>query len=141
MGRIGTTARLAGLAVLLAGCSGGTDLVDGTTFEVGTYTATLFRITPDGGTITDVLAAGGSLHITFDRTGATSGTLIIPAGITGAAVNASMAGTATITGLTVTFSQSADTFVRQATWSRIGRTIQLANYRIGSAVYDVSLER
>ncbi len=129
-----------GLAVMVGGCGVALELVEGTNFERGTYSATVFRITPDGQPPVDVLQAGGSLSITFDQSGGTTGTLVLPAGVTGgAAVNASMAGTATITGLSVTFSQTADTFVRAATWSRIGRTLQLNNYRIGNAVYDVAL--
>ncbi len=130
------------LVAATGGCSAGLDLVEGTTFETGTYTAVLFQVTPDGQAPIDVLLSGGSLRITFDRTGATTGTLVLPASVTGGApLTASMAGTATITGLTVTFQQEANTFVREVTWSRIQRTIQLTNQRIGNAIYDVALQR
>jgi hypothetical protein len=139
---MGTRVWSVGAVLAMAvGCGSALEVVEGTNFETGTYTATLFRITPDGGTITDVLGAGGSLTLTFDRSGNVGGSLVIPASVTGTAVNASMAGTAVVTNLTVTFTQNADTFVRTATWSRIERTIQLANYRIGTAIYDVSLQK
>jgi hypothetical protein len=52
-----------------------------------------------------------------------------------------MTGTATISGLTIQFNQTSDSFVNQVTWNRIEGTIQIANTRVGAAVYDVTLVR
>jgi len=132
----------AGLTLLaFAGCGGDSEFVTGTTLAVGSYRAIAFRITPDGEGLVDVLAAGGSLSITLDHAGAASGTLVLPASAPGGPLTASMAGTATVTGLTVRFDQNADTFVRQVAWNRIGTGLQLISERIGSALYDVALER
>ncbi len=129
------------MLVAVAGCGGGSELVTGTTFSTGTYQATFFRVTPDGQPFIDVLAAGASLTIAIDQNGATTGTLVLPATVPGGPANASMAGSTTITGLTVSFDQNTDTFVRQAAWSRIGTSLQLVSERIGNALYDVTLDR
>ena len=78
----------------------------------GSYTATTFT-TVTSGTTTNQLAAGATLSITLRVDGTTTGQLFIPASTSGgAAVNEAMNGTWTLSGTTVDFAQSADTFVR-----------------------------
>ena len=60
---------------------------------------------------------------------------MIPASVTGDTdFNASMAGSASITGNTVEFQQSADTFVRDATWTLVGNTLVTSETFSGVAV-------
>jgi len=97
-------------------------------------------VTPAGQSPINVLAAGGSLRITVESSGATSGSLVIPSSVTGGAqFTASMAGTAVITALTVQFEQSADTFVRDLTWSRVGILLTVTDQAAGSATYTITL--
>jgi hypothetical protein len=84
---------------------------------VDTYQATTFAITPQSGSSLDVLAAGGSLTVTLDGQNVTSGTLNVPASFNGGtAFVANIVGTVTITGSTVRFQQTEDTFVRDLEW-------------------------
>ena len=78
----------------------------------GSYTATTFTTT-SGGVTTDHLADGASFTITLRADGTTTGRLFIPGGDEGGGdLDADMAGTWTLTGSTVEFTQTADTFVR-----------------------------
>ncbi|HEY1951414.1 MAG TPA: hypothetical protein VGG76_01285 [Gemmatimonadaceae bacterium] len=99
-------------AASLAGCGGSGTTVPGLT-AVGSYSATQFVTTggsPSG--ITNQLANGGSFHITLASNGTTTGHLSIAAGGNTPALEADMAGTWAQDGQTITFSQAADTFVR-----------------------------
>jgi hypothetical protein len=108
----------------------------------GTYSANVFTVTPAGQAPINVLAAGGSLSITIAASNSTSGSLAIPASINGGtAFNADMAGTASVSGSTVHFQQSADTFVRDLTWSHAGTTLSVTNQTAGSASYTITLTR
>lgn len=125
----------------LASCGG--DAPTGTTPSIaGAYTATELRVTPNGQSTIDVLAQGGTLAIAIAPDNTTSGTLVLPATVTGGAgVTESMAGTVVRTGNTVRFQQSADTFVRDLTWTASGNTLQVKNQTVGSANYTVTMSR
>ena len=84
------------------------------------YTATVLTATPTGQAPIDVLAAGGNLPMALYSDSTTTGQLVIPASVNGTAIDASMAGTFTRTGNTVTFDQAADTFVRDMTFTITG---------------------
>jgi hypothetical protein len=78
----------------------------------GSYSATSFTTTT-GGVTTDQLAGGASFTITLATNGTTSGRLFVPGGDEGGGdLDADLAGTWTLTGTTVEFAQTADTFVR-----------------------------
>lgn len=66
---------------------GGLDTVGNSNLLSGTYLATIFLVTPTGQSQADVLAAGGSLSITIDESGNTTGSLNIPGSVTGGAAN------------------------------------------------------
>ena len=103
----------------------GDDSTAPTSGVAGSYAATTMTRTPSGGSAVDVLAAGGSLTIQLKSDGTTTGQLVIPASLNGGQqLTASMAGTWTQTGSTVTFSQSADTFVRDMPFTVAGSTLQ-----------------
>jgi hypothetical protein len=98
------------LAALVA-VSSCTDPAGVTVREViGTYQATSF--VADGN---DVLAAGGSLTLTFEGTGLMTGSLIVPASV-GGPLTADMSGTWTLVDRTLVLAQIEDTFVRDAVW-------------------------
>lgn len=87
----------------------------------GTWVATSFVVTETGEAPIDVLAEGGDLTITIASNNSTTGTLTVPGSLTnGADQSFSMSGTAIISGNTVDFEQSADTFVRDMTWQIVG---------------------
>jgi hypothetical protein len=78
----------------------------------GDYAATTLTTT-SGGVTTNQLAGGASLTIALAPNGTTTGRLFVPGGAEGGGdLDADMAGTWTLTGSTVEFAQTADTFVR-----------------------------
>ena len=137
-------ARMMGLVLLAAaagmGC-GGSDTVGSSNLVSGTYLAIIFTITPSGQAPIDVLNAGGSLRINIEASGTTSGTLSVPASVTGGPLSASMAGTASVTALTVQFTQDADTFVRDLVWSRVETALVVVNQPAGTTQYTITLIR
>lgn len=83
----------------------------------GTYTATTLASTT-GGVRTDLLAGGATLSITLASNGTTIGQLFVPnAGENGEDLTASLAGTWSLSGDRVTFTESADTFIRDMTFT------------------------
>ncbi|MEP6550544.1 MAG: hypothetical protein ABJB95_05140, partial [Gemmatimonadales bacterium] len=84
---------------------------------VGSYEAVVFATTPSGGTPRDELQAGSTFTITLNSDGSTSGHLFVAANGTTPALNADMAGTWTRNGNSVSFTQTADTFVRNMTFA------------------------
>ena len=90
----------------------------------GTYAATTFSLSGD--VTEDVLAAGGSLTITFDAGGTTSGSLFVPATSSaggGVDFTADMAGTFSLENDSITLTQVADSFVRDLVWTVNGDRI------------------
>jgi hypothetical protein len=82
----------------------------------GTYVATEFTTTGSSGQ-TNQLIAGSTLSMILSANGSVAGHLHLAATNGNPASDADMAGTWTQTGSTVTFSQSADTFVRNMTFN------------------------
>ena len=86
---------------------------------VRSFDAEMFTIT-ERGTITDLLARGGSLSITLNADHTTSGRLVVPgAEEGGGALDVSLAGTFTFDDArdAVVFTHSADTFLRDMTFT------------------------
>ena len=106
----------------------------------GVYVASVFRVTPPAEPLIDVLAAGGTLSITVASDHSTTGSLSIPASLNGGTpFIADMAGTATLSGSSVHFQQSADSFVKDLTWT-LGTNLTV-NQTIGGATYTITLTR
>lgn len=83
----------------------------------GTYSATIFTLT-SGATATDLLAAGASVTVTLAQDGTTSGRLFVPGGAEdGGDLDADLTGTWSLNGASVTFSQTADTFIRDVAFT------------------------
>jgi hypothetical protein len=130
----------AAAALALGACNG--DEPTASAPLAGTYVATTFQVTPAGQSTTDVRAAGGSLSLLIAPDNTTSGTLSIPPSLNGGTpLNASLAGTATRSGNTVRFTQSAATFVRDLTWTASGTTLQVTDQTAGSARFTITLTR
>jgi hypothetical protein len=99
----------------------------------GTYVATTFTLS--GGIIGDVLAEGGSLTITLNADGTTTGSLLIPGSLVdGEDFSASMVGTFTIVNETLTLTQDADSFVRDLTWTVDGSQLRASDTFSGVTV-------
>ena len=108
----------------------------------GTYVATVFRVTPTGQALIDVLAAGGSLTLTIGSNNSVTGTLTVPGSVNqGVPVSESMAGTAARTDAAVEFTQAADTFVRDLSWTLSEEGLRVTNQTAGGASYTVTLTR
>jgi hypothetical protein len=131
-------ARRRGLAVavatLIATASACSDSSTAPTTLQGEYTATTFTLT-QGGTTTDVLLAGGSLSITLSGNGTTTGRLFIPASLNGGTpFDVSMDGTYAESNGAIMFNQTADTFVRDVTFTHSGSTLVGSRTVSGSTI-------
>ena len=126
--------------VAIIGCGG-----DGPTSPgnlAGSYAATTLQVTPDGQAPINVLSNGGSLTLTLNNDNSVTGTLNLPASVTGQqALTASMSGTVVVGNNTVAFQQTADTFVRDLTWSVGTNALSVTNQRAGAAVFTITLTR
>jgi hypothetical protein len=102
------------LAVALAGC-GDDDGFSPTVENVaGSYSAASFTFTTAAGTV-DLLALGSEVTAVLATDGTTTGHLSVPGGGEGGEdLEADLAGTWTLSGNTVTFNQTSDTFIRDA---------------------------
>jgi len=105
-------------ALAVAAC-GGSDSFSPTPDTVaGSYTATAFTVTSSGGSSTNLLALGATVSVTLLPDGTTMGRLFVPGGAeSGGDLDADLAGTWSLAGSTVTFSQTADTFLRDVAFT------------------------
>lgn len=99
----------------------------------GSYTATQW-VTTGGSGSTNQLLAGSTLNINLNPSGTTTGHLHVAGSGANAAFDADMAGTWVISGNTVTFSQSADTFVRNMPFTLVANGPQWA--LVGDQVFS-----
>jgi hypothetical protein len=100
-------------AVALAACGGGDDPFSPTVATVqGTYNASLFTATNSQGTV-NLLSLGATVHVVLNPDGTTTGHLFVP-DLGDGEIDADLTGTWTLSGNTVTFSQTADTFIQDA---------------------------
>ena len=101
-------------AVAMIGCNDVTSL--SRNGPAGNYTA-IILVSTENSVPTNVLAGGGSFTLNLAGNGTTSGRLYIVASGATPGVDADMAGTWTRNGDTVEFTQAADTFVRDMTFT------------------------
>jgi len=106
---------LFGVAALVA-C--GSDSTAPNNTVAGAYVATQFVTTGSSGQ-TNQLLAGSSLLLNLGANGSVSGQLHMPATNGNPVLDADMAGTWAQSGNTITFAQSADTFVRNMTFALV----------------------
>jgi hypothetical protein len=135
------------IALLLAACVAmwssacGGDSGTQPTSIAGNYTATVLQVTPTGQSTIDVLAQGGTLSISIASDNSTTGTINLPASVAGTPFTASLSGTAVVSGNTLHFEQSADTFVRDLTFTIVGSTLQATNQVAGVASFTITLSK
>jgi hypothetical protein len=142
MMRTTTLLFLAALAATAAVAACGDDPVYPPTMRdiAGTYTATVFDITTATGT-TDLLAGGASITLVLDLNGTTGGRLFVPGGNEdGSDLDADLTGTWSVTSWEVTLAQSADTFLRDVTFTWDDGTLS-GSESFGGASFDVVLRR
>ena len=123
---------LIGLPALFLGCS---DSLSPGTSVVGKYDAIILVTTPSGGSARNELQAGGSLTITLNSDGSTSGHLHLAANGLTPVFDADMAGTWAQNGDVVTFTQAADTFIRNMTFT-IQRISTSVAFLVGDQVFS-----
>lgn len=110
-------ARLLVVAAAILSFACGDDGFDPTVANVtGAYTATTLTST-NGSVVTDQLAAGSSLTITLSADGTTTGRLFFPFTGSGGSLDVSLAGTWTLNRNTVEFTHTADSFLRDMTFT------------------------
>jgi hypothetical protein len=109
---------------------------------VGTWLATTFQVTPAGQGPTNALAAGATLGLNVANNFVTAGTLILPPAVTGGATFiASLAGTAVRTDNTVRFSPTADSFMRDLTFTLVENRLEATNQVVAGTTYTLVLTR
>ena len=118
--RISRSLLLIGLPALLLAC-GGSDEPSSSPYA-GSYVATSWTTTGNSGQ-QHPLVNGSTLQITLAENGTTSGHLHFAASGANPALDADMAGTWTVSGNVVDFTQAADTFVRDMPFT-VGSNIQ-----------------
>jgi hypothetical protein len=130
------------LVVALGACGADTSFSPTVDTVAGAYPATTFTVTTATGT-TNLLASGATVSLTLAADGTMGGRLIVPAGAEdGGDLDADLAGGWVLKGSTVTFGQSADTFIRDlefvASRNRLsgagtfdGTTIRLVLTKVG----------
>jgi hypothetical protein len=139
---VSTRARIFAVAfcALAYGCS--SDSPTQVTQFGGRYEATSLQVTPSGQASIDVLRQGGTLTIVVATDNATSGSLALPPSVTGSgALVVDMVGRATQTESTVRFSQAADTFVRDLTWTVGSASLEVSNQLVNGVRYSIVLMR
>ena len=105
------------VAAAMIAC-GGSDSTSPSGSVAGSYTATQFITTGSSGQTNQILA-GSTLVINLAGNGTTTGHLHLAAQGGNPAFDADMAGTWSQSGTTVTFSQTADTFVRNTNFTAV----------------------
>jgi hypothetical protein len=105
------SSRFAPAALVLLLACGGDSFTPTEETVAGTYEASAFTATSFNGT-TDLLLAGAIVDATLAPDGTTTGRLFLPGGAEdGSDLDEDLTGTWTLTGDTVTFNQTAETFI------------------------------
>lgn len=126
------------LALAVAAC-GGDDGNNGgfspTTDNVaGTYHATTFTL-QTGSTTLDLLQLGATVNVTLTPDGNTSGRLVVPGfGAGGGTLDEDLTGTWSLSGNTVTFSQTTSTLIQGANFTAEQNTLTGSGVVEGSTV-------
>jgi hypothetical protein len=109
-----------GALALVAGCDSSTD--PSVEDVAGPYSALAF-VTTVNSVNTDELSRGATLTLVLSPGGSVTGSLHIPADASSPTLDADMAGTWALSGRTVTFTQSADTFIRNMSFAFVNGTL------------------
>jgi hypothetical protein len=102
---------------------------------VGTYDAVTFTYGPAGGTAQDALAAGATIHLVIANDLSTSGSMALPASVTGgAATSVSLLGTAAESDGVVELNLASDTFLRDIDFTFDGSSLSGSGTFSGKSV-------
>jgi len=88
----------------------------------GSYSAAAF-VTTTSGVNTDQLSRGATINLVLAPGGSVTGHLHIPADAISPTLDADMAGSWALSGRTVTFTQNADTFIRDMSFAFVNGTL------------------
>ena len=136
-----TKVRAASALAIVCSLSCG-ELTPGPENFAGAYLPSVWLVTPAGQPQMDVLLKGGSLSITITSTKTTTGQLSLPASVTGTTpLLQSMSGEAVVTGSTLKFSQPADTFVRDLTWTVKRDTLEVVNQVVNGTTFTIKMPK
>ncbi|HKU62757.1 MAG TPA: hypothetical protein VJQ44_16165 [Gemmatimonadales bacterium] len=120
-------------ALAMAGCGGDDNNAFSPTVAnvAGTYNATVFT----AGTM-NLLSAGATVRVVLNPDGTTTGHLHVPGGDEGGGdLDADLAGTWTLSGNTVTFSQSSDTFIKDVEFTAAQNSLDARGTVQGVAIH------
>ena len=109
-----------GALVLATGCDSSTD--PSVADVAGSYSTMAF-VTTTNGVNTDELSRGATLTLVLSSSGSVTGHLNIPADAVSPTLDADMAGTWALSGRVVTFTQGADTFIRNMSFVFVDGTL------------------
>jgi hypothetical protein len=122
-------------AVALAGFGGGDHPYCPTAATVqGTYNASRFTATSDATGTVNLLSMGATVHVVLEPDGTTTGHLSVP-DLGEGAVEADLTGTWTLSGNIVTFSQTADTFIRDGEFTAAQNSLDAEGTFEGTTVH------
>ncbi len=140
--RLLRTSLLLPFVLLLAACSDDDDPMGSTAGVAGDYSTTTFTLREGTNPVVNMLARGGSIEVTLTATGGVTGQMIIPdTPEFGDAFTTNLVGTFTVTGSTLRFTQSADTFIRDFIWTIEGQTLTSSGDAGGGILAEVTLTR
>lgn len=124
-------------AVALAGCGGNDDPFSPTVANVaGTYNATLFTVNDPELGMLNLLSLGATVHVVLNPDGTTTGHIFVPdLGQEDGELDADLTGTWTLSGSTVTFSQTADTFIRDVEFTASQNSLETEGTFEGTTIH------
>ena len=123
-------------AAALAGCGGGDNPFSPTPATVqGTYNASRFTATSDATGQVNLLSLGATVHVVLKPDGTTTGHLSVPDVLGSGAIEADLTGTWTLSGSTVTFNQTADTFIRDVDFTAAQNSLDAEGTFDGTTVH------
>jgi hypothetical protein len=100
----------------------------------GTYNASRFTATSDATGTVNLLSMGATVHVVLEPDGTTTGHLSVP-DLGEGAVEADLTGTWTLSGNIVTFSQTADTFIRDVEFTAAQNSLDAEGTFEGTTVH------
>jgi hypothetical protein len=124
--------------VTLAACGGGDDSFSPSVETVaGSYTASTFTVTTVAGAL-NLLTTGAQVSVTLAADGTTTGRLFVPNGADdGSDLDEDLTGTWSLSGSTVTFNQSADTFLTDVQFTATENQLTSEGEFNGAAIHVV----
>lgn len=128
--------------LLLAGCGDDDPTAPTANSVAGSYMATTFAVHQGTGPAVDLISRGASIEVTLTAAGSVSGQMVIPETPEfGPGFTTDIGGTFAITGSTLRFTQTADTFMRDFIWMIEGQSLTASGDAGGGTSAEVTLSR